>query len=387
MAAGADAAEGDAAHAAEAIDSAGCRREPRAPVGVQREPLSDAEIAQLDDEARIRARLLQNEEEYQKKVWEPEMYARLEHEHDQLYNALTRVRQKPTRSESPAASPGAPVTPMLQQEDVAAAFPPAKPRPGALTPQQLLGFDWQKQPDQPPPKPVIPPPKPGEITRDVTVDLGGAKPFTLIKSNVEGERARLIKNLDIDLKLVEDHTQICRDAARRFLEEWPIMRRIADFAAGATPPSMSIWYDVDEQIRKNRDAIARGDLEGATEGLQVARKFLRNAQATWARYKDANLGGAETVLHGAETTRRHRQVHPDRPGDRRLRRDGARRRHGRGYRHRRRRRHGPRGARRQSRLGRGRRLGGPPDRADQVRRPARRQVVRQPDEEPRVPEG
>jgi len=133
--------------------------------------------------------------------------------------------------------------------------------------------------------------------------LGGAAPVTLMKANVGGDRAQIIRRLDIDLKNVEERTALCRIAAQKFLDEWPIMRRIADLTSGANPPSVGIWFSVDEQIKKSRDAVVRGDLKQALEDMETARKSLRNAQATWGRYKEQNLGGAETVLHGAEATR------------------------------------------------------------------------------------
>jgi hypothetical protein len=102
-------------------------------------------------------------------------------------------------------------------------FPSPKRQPGAQPASQILGFDWQKAADPPTPQPVIPPPKPGELTRDLTVDLGGAEPVTLAKANVEGERARIVKSLDIELKAVEGRTETSRNAARQFLEQWPIM--------------------------------------------------------------------------------------------------------------------------------------------------------------------
>ena len=106
------AAEGEAAGAATAVGSIqGAAVSMQAPVGVQREPLSDAEIAQLDDESQIRARLLQNETEYQTLAWGPDMYARLEHENVQLKNALSRVKATPTSASSspPVDKEGHPV--------------------------------------------------------------------------------------------------------------------------------------------------------------------------------------------------------------------------------------------------------------------------------------
>ena len=152
----------------------------------------------------------------------------------------------------------------------------------------------------PPPekKLTIPPPKPGEFTRDITFE--GA---VLAKANVEGERARIIHNLDVELKRIEGITGICRGSAQQFLEQWPIMRRLADLTAGANPPSMSIWFDVDTLIKQSQDAIKQGDLEKAIQLQEQANKALRNAQATWYRYKESNIGGAESIKTGAEYTR------------------------------------------------------------------------------------
>jgi hypothetical protein len=159
----------------------------------------------------------------------------------------------------------------------------------------------------PPPQPlkaVIPPPKPGELTRDLEakIDASG-RTVTLAKANVEGERARIIHNIDVELRRVEDIGDMCRSAAHRFLEEWPILRRLADLTGGANPPSEVIWNEVDRQIEKSRTAIRNGDLEAALESAEQANRALRNAQATWGRYKDRNIGGAETLQAAAENTR------------------------------------------------------------------------------------
>jgi len=154
--------------------------------------------------------------------------------------------------------------------------------------------------NSPPPekKLPIPPPQPGELTRDITFEGS-----VLAKANVEGERLHIIHNLDVELKRIEDITEISRGSAQQFLEKWPIMHRLADLTAGANPPSMSIWLDVDVLIKQSREAIRQSDLEKAIQLQEQANKALRNAQATWYRYKEKNIGGAESIKTGGEYTR------------------------------------------------------------------------------------
>ncbi len=183
--------------------------------------------------------------------------------------------------------------------------------PGALAPpikknatQDVPQFDLTT-PDEPGvttlpdgQKVVIPPKPPFEITEDIKYEKA-----TLASANVQGVRAAVVHNLNHELRVVEGNAEMSRSAAARFLNDWPIMRRLADFAGGAEPPSQSIWIDVDKNIEKAHKAIVEGDLPSAAELTKAARKSLRNAQATWGRYTDKNLGGAENIKTVAEGTR------------------------------------------------------------------------------------
>jgi hypothetical protein len=205
------------------------------------------------------------------------------------------------KSDQPRAFDRSPIMSSQEMAQLALAMQAANQRAELEAKQKLTLADGTViSLASPPPekKLTIPPPKPGEFTRDITFEGS-----VLAKANVEGERARIIHNLDVELKRIEGITEICRGSAQQFLEQWPIMRRLADLTAGAEPPSMSIWFNVDALIKQSQEAIKQGDLEKAIQRQEQANKALRNAQATWYRYKESNIGGAESIKTGAEYTR------------------------------------------------------------------------------------
>jgi hypothetical protein len=81
------------------------------------------------------------------------------------------------------------------------------------------------------------------------------------------------------------------------------MRRLADWAGKANPPSPSIWLAVDKYLLQSHEAIRAGDLERAVALTKEAAAALRSAQWEWSNYKDQNLRGAEDIKTGAEDTR------------------------------------------------------------------------------------
>ncbi len=205
------------------------------------------------------------------------------------------------KSDQPRAIDTSPIMSPQEMAQLAQAMQAADQRAKLEVKQELTLADGTViSSTSPPPekKFTIAPPKPGELTRDITFEGS-----VLAKANVEGEKARIIHNLDVELQRIEGITEICRGSAQQFLEQWPIMRRLADLTAGAEPPSMSIWFDVDTLIKQSQDAIKQGDLEKAIQLQEQANKALRNAQATWYRYKESNIGGAESIKTGAEYTR------------------------------------------------------------------------------------
>ena len=188
----------------------------------------------------------------------------------------------------------------LNRTDPGALAPPVKKNATQDVPEIEL-----KTPDDPGvttlpdgQKIVIPPKPPFEVTEDIKFGES-----TIAAANVQGVRASVVRNLHSELRAIEISAEASESAASRFLNEWPIMRRLADLAGGAEPPSQVIWIDVDEKIGKAHKAIIEGNLQEAAELTKAARKALRNAQATWGRYTDKNLGGAENIKTAAEGTR------------------------------------------------------------------------------------
>jgi hypothetical protein len=145
---------------------------------------------------------------------------------------------------------------------------------------------------------VIPPKPSGEITVDMKHEN-----YVLAPANVQGVRAMVVRNLNAELRAIEIGADASSDAAWQFLTDWPIMRRLADWASSAEPPPASIWSNAYKGIADSREALRQGNLERAVELTKSAKAALRNAQWQWGYYKDRNLQGAEDIKSGAETTR------------------------------------------------------------------------------------